>query len=113
MGAGAYGEVHKCLDLHTNQYVAVKAMRNIFEDLVDGKRILREIAILAQLKHKNIVNLLDMFYEGKSSTFQDLYLVLECADSDLKKIVKSNLHLSIKQVNKIALGILSALEYLH
>jgi mitogen-activated protein kinase 1/3 len=55
----------------------------------------------------------DIFYEGSSQEFTDLCLVLECADSDLKKIVKSSLNLSLKQVNKIALGILSALEYLH
>ena len=113
MGAGAYGEVHRCKDLITGEIVAVKLMKRIFDDLVDGKRILREIAILSKLKHKNIVNLLDIFYEGPAQDFQDLYLVLECCDSDLKKIVKSNLHLSIKQVNKIALGILSGLEYLH
>jgi len=69
MGAGAYGEVHKCKDLVTGEFVAVKYMKNIFEDLVDGKRILREIAILAKLKHKNIVNLLDIFYDGSPNSF--------------------------------------------
>jgi mitogen-activated protein kinase 1/3 len=66
MGAGAYGEVHRCKDLLTGDLVAVKIMKGIFDDLIDGKRILREIAILAKLKHKNIVNLLDIFYEGPS-----------------------------------------------
>jgi mitogen-activated protein kinase 1/3 len=49
MGAGAYGEVHKCTDLKTGELVAVKIMKNVFEDLIDGKRILREVAILAKL----------------------------------------------------------------
>ena len=49
MGAGAYGEVHKCTDMKTGEVVAVKIMKNVFEDLIDGKRILREVAILAKL----------------------------------------------------------------
>jgi mitogen-activated protein kinase 1/3 len=88
-------------------------MKNIFSDLVDGKRILREIAIIQKLNHPNIVKITDLFYEGDPNTFQDLYVVLECADSDLKKLLKSNLNLKTKQINKIAVGLLEGIQYLH
>ena len=51
-------------DVVTNKEVAIKKVADVFEDLVDAKRILREIKLLQHFakhgRHENVVNLLDV-----------------------------------------------------
>lgn len=60
MGGGAYGVVCSALDQKTNKKVAIKKIGNAFEDLIDAKRIYREIVLLKFINHPNIINLLDI-----------------------------------------------------
>jgi mitogen-activated protein kinase 1/3 len=46
MGGGAYGIVCSALNEKTKQKVAIKKIGNAFEDLIDAKRIYREIVLL-------------------------------------------------------------------
>ena len=46
IGVGAYGVVVSCFDKKENRQVAVKKVVNAFEDLIDAKRIVREIKLL-------------------------------------------------------------------
>ena len=46
IGIGAYGVVCSCHDKKENRNVAVKKVVNAFEDLIDAKRIVREIKLL-------------------------------------------------------------------
>lgn len=48
MGGGAYGVVCAALNRDTGQKVAIKKIPNAFEDLIDAKRILREIKLLSK-----------------------------------------------------------------
>jgi serine/threonine protein kinase len=57
IGMGAYGMVCSALDLETKQYVAIKKVPKLFDDLVDGKRVLREMRLMRMLRHPNIVKL--------------------------------------------------------
>lgn len=50
MGAGAYGVVCSGSDTEKNTKVAIKKVTNAFEDLIDAKRILREIKMLSKFK---------------------------------------------------------------
>ena len=45
MGQGAYGIVVSANDLITNKKVAIKKVHNAFADLIDAKRIIREIKL--------------------------------------------------------------------
>ena len=45
IGLGAYGVVCSCYDKKENRNVAIKKVGNAFEDLVDAKRIVREIKL--------------------------------------------------------------------
>lgn len=57
LGAGSYGTVLLAIDTkNQNQKVAIKKL-NAVEDIVDAKRVLREIRILRLMKHENIVRL--------------------------------------------------------
>lgn len=60
MGSGAYGVVASALNKQTNKKVAIKKVINAFDDLIDAKRIVREIKMLKFFKHENIVNMVDL-----------------------------------------------------
>lgn len=49
IGAGSYGNVYEAIERKTGKRVAIKSIHSIFEDLVDCKRIMREIKILRHL----------------------------------------------------------------
>ena len=55
IGHGAYGVVISATDSVGSQKVAIKKCPNAFEDLVDAKRIVREIRLLMHFSHENIV----------------------------------------------------------
>lgn len=48
IGSGAYGDVVAAYDHEEDKYVAVKRFADIFSDVIDCKRMLREISILSQ-----------------------------------------------------------------
>jgi serine/threonine protein kinase len=48
MGGGAYGVVCAALNKENNTKVAIKKIPNAFDDLIDAKRILREIKLLSR-----------------------------------------------------------------
>lgn len=48
IGFGAYGVVCSATDKVTGEKVAIKKITKAFQDLVDAKRVLREIKILSK-----------------------------------------------------------------
>lgn len=68
-------------------------MDGVFEDEVDCKRILREINLLRKLNHPYVINIVEVIEPKNYETFDTLYVVLELAESDLKKVIKSAIHL--------------------
>ncbi|NXH19045.1 CDKL1 protein, partial [Bucco capensis] len=75
VGEGSYGVVFKCRNKETGQLVAVKKFLESDEDPVIRKIALREIRMLKQLKHPNLVNLLEVFRRKRR-----LHLVFEYCD---------------------------------
>ena len=105
--------VAKAKCLKTNQYVAIKKIENLFDDLIDAKRVLREIALLKRMKHPNIINLIEIIKPINKDNFNEIYLVLEYAPGDLKKLFKSEYNLNTKHILKIAYNIILGLNYIH
>jgi serine/threonine protein kinase len=54
IGVGAYGTVVAAIDRETKHRVAIKRVGSLFEDIVDAKRILREIRLMRFLQHSNV-----------------------------------------------------------
>lgn len=65
MGSGAYGVVYAAIDIKSKEKMAIKKL-NKLEDIVDAKRILREIRILRSLKNENILELINIIYDDSN-----------------------------------------------
>mmetsp|Transcript_18368 Transcript_18368/g.28199 ORF Transcript_18368/g.28199 Transcript_18368/m.28199 type:complete len:144 (+) Transcript_18368:190-621(+) len=88
-------------------------MDNIFEDEVDCKRILREVTLLRQLRHPCVVDLIEICKPVDPQNFTTIYVVMEFAESDLKKIMKSSINLELLHIQTIVYNLLCAVKYLH
>ncbi|XP_041131646.1 cyclin-dependent kinase-like 1 [Polyodon spathula] len=75
IGEGSYGVVFKCRNRDTGQIVAIKKFVESEDDPVIKKIALREIRMLKQLKHPNLVNLIEVFRRKRK-----LHLVFEYCD---------------------------------
>jgi mitogen-activated protein kinase 1/3 len=93
--------------------VAIKKMENIFDDEIDCKRILREITLLRKLRHPFVVELVEVLEPSDPANFSTIYTVMEYAESDLKKVIKSSIHLQLPHIQTIVYNLLCAVKYLH
>ena len=113
LGQGSYGKVIAAIDKTTKKKVAIKKVNELFEDLVDSKRVLREITLLRFMKNRFIVELLDIEYDRNDKDFDFIYLIFECLPSDLKKLIKSSTFLKMDDVRMYVYHILCGLKYIH
>ncbi|XP_019727984.1 cyclin-dependent kinase-like 1 [Hippocampus comes] len=75
IGEGSYGVVFKCRNRDSGQIVAIKKFVESEDDPTIRKIALREIRMLKQLKHGNLVNLIEVFRRKRK-----LHLVFEYCD---------------------------------
>eukprot|EP00826_Nyctotherus_ovalis_P011258 TRINITY_DN1293_c0_g7_i1.p1 TRINITY_DN1293_c0_g7~~TRINITY_DN1293_c0_g7_i1.p1 ORF type:complete len:426 (+),score=141.22 TRINITY_DN1293_c0_g7_i1:98-1375(+) len=113
VGVGSYGTVCQVRHEPTKTILAVKRIRDLFDSVVESKRILREICILKNLSHPSIVKLHEILEIKNRKAFDTVYLVMEYAELDLSKLTKSSVHLGIAQVRKVVYGILVGLKHMH
>lgn len=104
-----YGVVMKARHKLTGQLVAIKQFKESDEDEQVRKTALREIRILKQLKHENIVALLEVFRRNGK-----LYLVFEYVERTiLEDLEKNTSGLDKMDVKKIFFQLLKALQFIH
>eukprot|EP01137_Pigoraptor_chileana_P026615 Opistho-2@8188 len=84
LGEGTYGVVYKAQNQETGDIVALKSIRLDSEEEGVPCTAIREISLLKELKHVNIVRLHDVLHTDKKLT-----LVFEYCDQDLKKYMDS------------------------
>jgi len=85
-GQGQYGSVHRATHKRTGQQVALKRLF-FYEEEVNGgvpHSVIREVCLLKDLKHPNVVRLLDVH----TSLPSQYTLVFEHIESDLSKVLK-------------------------
>mmetsp|Transcript_365 Transcript_365/g.609 ORF Transcript_365/g.609 Transcript_365/m.609 type:complete len:311 (-) Transcript_365:40-972(-) len=80
IGEGTYGIVYKARDRVSGEIIALKKIRLEAEDEGIPSTAIREISLLKELQHPNIVRLYDVVH-----TERKLTLVFEFLDQDLKK----------------------------
>ncbi|XP_045665772.1 cyclin-dependent kinase 7 isoform X6 [Ursus americanus] len=112
LGEGQFATVYKARDKNTNQIVAIKKIKlGHRSEAKDGinRTALREIKLLQELSHPNIIGLLDAF--GHKS---NISLVFDFMETDLEVIIKDNsLVLTPSHIKAYMLMTLQGLEYLH
>eukprot|EP00796_Vickermania_ingenoplastis_P012346 gene12346-8474_t len=113
VGHGAYGTVCSAVEETTGEKVAVKKVSNVFSDIREGKRVLREMEIMTSLKHRNIIHLHHFFRPQMKETFKDIYLVMDLYDTDLHKIIASRQQLTNEHHQYFMIQAFRGLNYLH
>jgi mitogen-activated protein kinase 15 len=109
LGKGAYGIVWKGTDKKTRQTVALKKIFDAFQNATDAQRTYREIMLLQNLHHENIVRLLNVL---KAENDNDIYLIFEFMDTDLHAVIRANI---LEEIHKqyIIYQLLKTIKYLH
>ncbi|CAH1722427.1 unnamed protein product [Aphis gossypii] len=110
IGEGTYGVVYKCMERSSKEIVAVKKIRMEMEDEGIPATAIREISILKELNHPNIVNLREILMDDSR-----LYLVFEFVPMDLKKFIDSRpkKHLDENITKSFTYQLLVAIYYCH
>jgi len=108
IGEGTYGVVYKAKDKIDGRFIALKKIRLEHEDEGVPSTAIREISILKELQHANIVNLLDVV-----NLPNKLYLVFEYLDQDLKKYMDSVTTFDPLLVKSYIKQLLEGLLYCH
>ncbi|CAG0914369.1 unnamed protein product [Notodromas monacha] len=109
IGEGTYGTVFKAKNKETLEIVALKRIRLDDDDEGVPSSALREICLLKELKHKNIVRLHDVIHSDRKLT-----LVFEHCDQDLKKYFDSlNGGIDPEVVQSFMYQLLRGLGYCH
>lgn len=83
LGEGTYGVVYKAKDKLTSEIIALKKIRLEHEDEGVPSTAIREISLVKDCQHPNIVKLKDIVHSESK-----LYLIFEYLDYDLKKYLE-------------------------
>jgi len=109
IGEGAYGVVFKAIHKPSKRLYALKRVRISDEDEGVPRSVIREITILKDIDHPNIVRLHSILNYNKY-----FYLVLELSEMDLKKyLTVAELPLKLAEVKLIVKQLLKGLAELH
>jgi len=109
IGEGTYGTVYKALVRGTNQFVALKKIKLEAEDEGVPSTAIREISLLKELRHNNVVRLLEVIHSESK-----LHLVFEFLEQDLKTYMdKLNDSLSHEVVKSYLQQLLLGVAFCH
>ena len=108
VGEGAYGIVYKCKNKENGKIVAMKKFKDIEDELVK-KTMKRELKMLKQIKHENIVEFQESFiHKG------NLYLVFEYVGKNLFEVLEeSPKGLSPEIIKSLIYQLCKAIAYLN
>jgi len=113
IGHGAYGVVIAAIDHSNDTKVAIKKIPDTFEDLVDAKRIVREIHLLRSFDHDCVVRVTDLFTPRPDEDFNDVYIVSELLETDMHRVIYSKQPLTQEHIQYFLYQMLCGLNYVH
>lgn len=110
IGEGTYGVVYKAKDKTTGKLVALKKIRLDLETEGVPSTTIREISLLKELKHCNVVCLLDVIHSDDK-----LFIVFEYLEQDFKKYMDSltTPGLELAQIKSYTFQLFRAIAYCH
>lgn len=109
LGEGTYGKVYKAIAKSSGKVVALKKMKLDAEEEGVPSTAIREIALLKELSHENVVKLLDV-----CCTPSRLTLVFEFLEHDLKKYTKGlGRNLQPNEIKALTYQLCRGIEFCH
>mmetsp|Transcript_29035 Transcript_29035/g.51943 ORF Transcript_29035/g.51943 Transcript_29035/m.51943 type:complete len:477 (+) Transcript_29035:2223-3653(+) len=110
IGEGTFGKVKLGTQVLTGERVAIKVLeKQRILDVSDVERVAREIHILKQIRHPNIIQLYEII-----ETPKQLYLIMEYASGgELFDFIVARNRVTELEACRLFLQILSGVEYLH
>ncbi|EPY32188.1 cyclin-dependent kinase [Strigomonas culicis] len=110
LGEGTYGAVYKATEKDTGKVIAFKRMNAVSDDDGVPGIAIREVCLLKELRHQNLVELFDVLFDSKKIT-----LIFEFCDFDLKQYMetKPKRCLDAEEVQPALKQIFAGLHYLH
>lgn len=110
LGQGTWGVVHMAEQKKTGRMVAVKKIKSVNVEMGVNFTAVREIKLLREFKHPNIIELVDCF----TTPDQAVCLVYECAFTDLEKILQNkSIPISLADTKQHMFSLLSAVSACH
>lgn len=112
LGVGLYGTVRKCRHRESGEWCAVKSIKK--KKVTEIETLKREITILQQVKHPNIITLLDVYEDERY-----LHLVTElCTGGELfdriiDKFESEEGHYAEFEAAKLIRDVVDAIKYCH
>ena len=112
LGHGHYGIVRKCMNRETKEWYAIKSIRKSKVSKIEVLK--REIEILKEVRHPNIIELIDVYEDSKY-----LHIVTEmCTGGELfdriiAKTQSAEGHFSERDAAQLVWDILDAIQYCH
>jgi len=113
IGSGAYGTVYSAVDRRNGQFVAVKKVSNIFDNLILARRTYREVKILRHFQHDNVICMRDIL-RPKEELLSYVCLVFELMDTDLHWLIQlQHRDITDRHIRYFLYQILRGLKYVH
>ncbi|KNH03808.1 cell division-like protein kinase 2 [Perkinsela sp. CCAP 1560/4] len=110
LGEGTYGVVYRAVDRATGEVVALKKIRLDYSDDGIPQTALREVSILQELHHPNVVALRDVICVQDSK----LFLVFEYVEKDIKQVIEHSLaSYTPLMLKRLMFQMLEGLAYCH
>ncbi|CAD8156509.1 unnamed protein product [Paramecium octaurelia] len=109
LGKGAFGEVYRGVHKVTNQVRAIKLIRKKLMTEEDCLMLTREVDILKQLDHLNIISIYEFYQDSEY-----FYIVTElCQGGELFDRIVQEKNFSEKKAAEVMKQVLSAVTYCH
>ena len=115
IGRGAYGVVAAGVDTRGRRAVrvAIKKVKNVFHEVEDGKRLLREVKVLRHFSHPNLMGIRAIEWPADYATFSELYIVSHLMESDLYHVICSSVQMSPAHICYLIFQLFTGLDCLH
>lgn len=110
LGKGSFGKVKLALHTPSGEKIAIKILeKEMIRKDEDLMRIRREIKILSQARHPNIIQLYEVIETSKY-----FFFLMEFAEQgELAEYIESRNKLSEEESAKFFIQLISAVQYLH
>ena len=110
IGSGSFGKVYKVIYIPLNQARAMKVVsKDTLQYQDDDKKFLKEIEILSQIDHPNILKVFEYYQDN-----ENYYVITElCSGGELYDQIYELNHFSEREAAIIMEQLLSAIMYIH